>query len=84
MNDRNIKLINAFVFRVSSSIDFPGGYLLYLYTGVCVWRVKYKPRNMDSLKILHPKILGSYISLTQKNMGENCVLVINLMARDYF
>ena len=28
------------------------------------------PKNMDSLKILHPKILGSCISPT-KDMGDN-------------
>ena len=34
---------------------FPRGYLLYLCTVVCAWRVKFKSKNMDSLKILHPK-----------------------------
>ena len=44
---------------------------------------KIHTQNMDSRKILHPKTLESCVSPTQ-NMGENCVLVINLMARDYF
>ena len=42
------------------------GYFVYLYTGVCIWRAKFKPKNMDSPKILHPKILGSCVSPTQK------------------
>ena len=42
-----------------------GGVLAVLYTGMCEWTIKFKPKNMDSLKILHPKILGSCVSLTQ-------------------
>ena len=26
--------------------------------GVCIWRVQLKPNNMDSLKILKPKMFG--------------------------
>ena len=50
----------------------PRGYFLSLYTGVCVWRVKFKPQNMDSLKIFHPKILESCISPTQKYGSKLC------------
>ena len=41
-------------------------------------------QNMDSLKILDPKKTGILHISYPKNMGKNCVLVINLMARDYF
>ena len=39
---------NVMIITRGKSIT-PGGYFLYLYTGVCVWRVKFKPQNMDSL-----------------------------------
>ena len=38
---------------------------IFVYGGVRM-EGKFKPKNMDSLKILHPKILGSCISPTQK------------------
>ena len=37
---------------------------------MCVWWVKFKLKNMGSLRILYPKIWGSCISPTQ-NMGDN-------------
>ena len=36
--------------------------LRIFYTGMCVWRVEFKPNNMDSMKILHPKIWILHIS----------------------
>ena len=62
----------------------PRGYFLYLYTGVCAWRVKFKPKNMDSSENFAPKKNRDLAYFLLKNIGENCVLVINLMARDYF
>ena len=71
------------VARLSGYRAAPGGYFVYSCTGVCVWRVKFKPKNMDSLKILHQKY-WDLAYLLPKNTGKNCVLVINLMVRDYF
>ena len=42
------------------------GYFLYLHMGVCAWTAKFKSKNMDSLWILHPKILWSCIASAKK------------------
>ena len=47
-----------------------GGTCYTCIKGVCIWKVQFEPKNVDSLKILHPKILRSCISPT-KNMGNN-------------
>ena len=69
-------------FRVSSVID-PGGYLLYLYTGVSVWRIKFKPKKWIHCKFCTQKHCDPAY-LLPKNMGDNFILVINLIARNYF
>ena len=71
--DQPKKLLTSFEGKQSLCLLCPGGYVLYLYTGVCVWRVKFKPKN-----------IGNFLPKDIHYVGENCVLVINLMARDYF
>ena len=44
---------------------------------------KFKSKNMDSLKILHPNNRDPAYVLP-KIMHDNFILVINLMARKYF
>ena len=39
---------------------------------------------MDSLKILYPKIWPDPAYLQRKNMGDNFILLINLMVKNYF
>ena len=62
---RNTQLRSSVCKSVKSTQG--GGEVLRISVyGVCVLRVKFKLKNMDSLKILHPKILGCCISPTQK------------------
>ena len=44
------------ILSLSEAIPRGRGYFLHLCTGLFVWRVKFKPKNMDSPRILYPKI----------------------------
>ena len=55
--------------------------LPHLYTGVCVWRVKFKPKNMGSLEILLPKILEYCIFLTPKYCWNGMFIAIIVLSR---
>ena len=60
-----ILYLEAYRFPNSEGLEGLKGvrrYFVYLYTGMCVWRVEFKPKNMDSMKILHPKIWILHIS----------------------
>ena len=72
--------------RLAANVDgypLPRGVLRIFVYGDVHMEGKIQTQKHGSLKILHPKILGSCISSTQ-NMGKNCVLVINLTVRGYF
>ena len=74
MSGTNIDCVTPFSCKQNNAL--PGGYLLYLYMVMCVWRVKFKPKNMDSLKSLHPEYWDPAY-LLPKNTGDNFITELN-------
>ena len=65
----HIRVDEPLITNYTALLEFnPGGYLQHWYTGVCVWRVKSRPKNMGPSK-LYSRNLVQDVNLLPKNVG---------------
>ena len=80
---RNLYLTWLRKYRIISVTRAQGGLRIFVYGGVRIEGKIQTPKH-GFPKNFAPKLYWDLAYLLPKNMGKNCVLVINLMLRDYF